>query len=135
MGHRKKGFNWAIKFIDHPVYERVKRLEREGIVRKYVGLLDQRKVDLMLAVFISISLTKYSRSYLDKFVIEVGRYTEVLECKHVAGNFDFLLKVVMKNMESYGAFILTKLSTIPNLGQVQSSFVLSTNIHSTDLKI
>ena len=135
MGHRKKGFNRAIKFIDHPVYERVKRLEREGIVRKYVDLLDQRKVDLMLAVFISISLTKHSRSYLEKFVIEVGRYTEVLECKHIAGNFDFLLKVVMKNMESYEAFILSKLSTIPNLGQVQSSFVLSTNIHSTDLKI
>lgn len=118
-----------------PVYERVKRLEREGIVKKYVGLLDQRKLDLNLTAFISISLTKHSRSYLDKFVNEVNQYREVLECYHIAGNFDFLLKVVMKNMEAYESFILTKLSTIPNLGQVQSSFVLSTNIHSTALKL
>jgi len=118
-----------------PVFERVKRLEKDGIIRQYVALVDNRKLDLILTAFISISLTKHSRSYLDKFVKEINQYPEVMECYHIAGNFDFLLKIVVKNMEKYEAFILTKLSTIANLGQVQSSFVLSNNIHKTAYQV
>lgn len=118
-----------------PVFERVKRLEKDGIIRQYVALVDNRKLDLILTAFISISLTKHSRSYLDKFVKEINQYPEVMECYHIAGNFDFLLKIVVKNMEKYEAFILTKLSTTANLGQVQSSFVLSNNIHKTAYQV
>lgn len=118
-----------------PVFERVKRLEREGLIKKYVALVDNKLLGLRLIAFISISLTKHSRSYLEKFVNEVSQYPEVMECYHIAGNFDFMLKVVVKNMEVYETFILTKLSTIANLGQVQSSFVLSENIHSTAYKV
>lgn len=114
-----------------PVFERVKRLEKDGIIKQYVALVDNRKLGLSLTAFISISLTKHSRSYLEKFVTEVNQYPEVMECYHIAGNFDFLLKIVVNNMEKYESFILTKLSTIANLGQVQSSFVLSKNIHKT----
>ena len=118
-----------------PIFERVKRLEREGLIKKYVALVDNKLLGLRLIAFISISLTKHSRSYLEKFVNEVSQYPEVMECYHIAGNFDFMLKVVVKNMEVYESFILTKLSTIANLGQVQSSFVLSENIHSTAYKV
>lgn len=114
-----------------PVFERVKRLERDGIIRKYVALVDNKKIDLMLMTFISISLTKHTRMYLEKFVKEVEKYPEVLECYHIAGNFDFLLKVLVKDIEAFEGFTLTKLSTIANLGQVHSSFVLSKNIHTT----
>jgi len=114
-----------------PVFERVKKLEREGIIKKYVALVDNKKVDLMLTTFISISLTKHTRMYLEKFVKEVEKYPEVQECYHIAGNFDFLLKVLVKDIESYEAFTLTKLAMISNLGQVHSSFVLSKNIHTT----
>ncbi len=118
-----------------PVFERVKRLEKDGAIKKYVALVDGKKLDLLLTAFISISLTKHSRSYLEKFVTEVDQYPEVMECYHIAGNFDFLLKIVVKNMEKYESFILTKLSTIANLGQVQSSFVLSNNIHKTAYQV
>ena len=118
-----------------PVFERVKRLEKDGVIKKYVALVDNRKLDLSLTAFISISLTKHSRTYLEKFVTEVNQYPEVMECYHIAGNFDFLLKKVVKNMEKYESFILTKLSTIANLGQVQSSFVLSNNIHKTAYQV
>jgi DNA-binding Lrp family transcriptional regulator len=114
-----------------PVFERVKRLERDGIIKKYVALVDNKKIDLMLTTFISISLTKHTRMYLEKFVKEVEKYPEVLECYHIAGNFDFLLKVLVKDIEAYESFTLTKLATTANLGQVHSSFVLSKNIHST----
>lgn len=118
-----------------PVFERVKRLEKDGVIKKYVVLVDNRKLDLSLTAFISISLNKHSRTYLEKFVTEVNQYPEVMECYHIAGNFDFLLKIVVKNMEKYESFILTKLSTIANLGQVQSSFVLSNNIHKTAYQV
>lgn len=118
-----------------PVFERVKRLEKDGIIKQYAALVDNRKLGLILTAFISISLTKHSRTYLEKFVTEVNQYPEVMECYHIAGNFDFLLKIVVKNMEKYESFILTKLSTIANLGQVQSSFVLSNNIHKTAYQV
>lgn len=118
-----------------PVFERVKRLERDGLIKKYVALVDNKKLGLRLIAFISISLTKHSRSYLEKFVKEVEQYPEVMECYHIAGNYDFLLKVVVRNMEVYETFILNKLSTIANLGHVQSSFVLSENLHSTAYKV
>lgn len=117
-----------------PVFERVKRLEREGIIKQYAALLNAKKLELNLTVFISISLTKHSRSQLEKFIGEISQYKEVMECYHIAGNFDFLLKIVVKGMKDYESFILSKLSTIANLGQVQSSFVLSENIHSTAFK-
>ena len=118
-----------------PVFERVKRLEKEGIIKQYVALLNPKRLELNLTVFISISLTKHSRSQLEKFIKEISAYKEVMECYHIAGNFDFLLKIVVKGMKDYESFILTKLSTITNLGQVQSSFVLSENIHSTAFKL
>ncbi len=114
-----------------PVFERVKKLEKSGWIKKYVALVNHKKMGLSLVAFISISLTKHSRSYLDQFVKEVNQYKEVMECYHIAGNFDFILKVIVKDMEAYETFVLTKLSNIANLGRVQSSFVLSVNIHTT----
>ena len=118
-----------------PIHERIKRLERDGIIRKYVALLDQKKVEKNLIVFISISIKNHSRSYLEKFVAEVGDFPEVTECYHIAGNFDYLLKAQLKDMEAYQQFILSKLSVINNIDQVQSSFVLSKNKYSTALPV
>ena len=118
-----------------PVYERVKKLEQSGVISKYVALLDQKKIAKNLIVFISISLKNHARSYLTKFVKTIESYNEITECYHIAGNFDFLLKAQLKDMEAYQHFILSKLSVDNNIGQVQSSFVLSKNKYSTALTI
>ena len=118
-----------------PVHERIKRLEKDGVINKYVALIDQKKVDKKLIVFISISLKNHSRSYLEKFVAEVDNFPEVTECYHIAGNFDYLLKVQLKDMEAYQQFILSKLSVNNNIDQVQSSFVLSKDKYSTALPV
>jgi len=118
-----------------PVYERVRRLEDSGIIKKYVALLDQKKVDKNLVIFISISLKNHARSYLTKFIKTIDGYDEITECYHIAGNFDFLLKAQLKDMEAYQYFILSKLSVDNNIGQVQSSFVLSKNKYSTALPV
>jgi len=118
-----------------PVYERIKKLEQSGIIKNYVALLDQKKVDKNLIVFISISLKNHARSYLSKFTDAVNKYPEVTECYHIAGSFDFLLKAQIKDMEAYQQFILSKLSVDDNIGQVQSAFVLSKNKYSTALSV
>lgn len=116
-----------------PVFERVKKLEREGFIDKYVALLNQKKIDKKLIEFVSISLKNHTRSYLESFVAEMDKFNEVQECYHIAGNFDFMLKVVMKDMEAYERFLLTKISTNNDIATVQSSFVLSKNKYSTAL--
>lgn len=118
-----------------PVFERVKKMEREGIISKYAALVDQKKIDKKLTVFVSVSLKNHTRSYLESFVNEMRQYSEVQECYHIAGDFDFMIKVVMHDMEDYESFLLTKLSVISNIGHVKSSFVLSRNKYSTAYNI
>lgn len=118
-----------------PVFERVKRLEKEGVISKYVALVNPKKVSRNLIVFISISLKNHTRSYLDKFVAEMSSYSEIMECYHIAGNFDYLLKAQLKDMEAFQQFILNKLSVNSNIAHVQSSFVLSKDKYSTALPV
>ncbi|MFT6866555.1 MAG: DNA-binding Lrp family transcriptional regulator [Cyclobacteriaceae bacterium] len=114
-----------------PIFERVKRLEKNGVIDKYVALLNHRNIDRKLIVFISISIKNHTRSYLENFSKEMDTIPEVMEVYHIAGNYDFLVKVIMKDMEAYQKFILTRLSVINNIDHVQSSFVLSKNKYST----
>lgn len=114
-----------------PVFERIKRLEKNGVIEKYAALLNQKNIDRKLIVFISISIKNHTRSYLETFTKEMNSIPEVMEVYHIAGNYDFLVKVIMKDMEAYQKFILTRLSVINNIDHVQSSFVLSKNKHST----
>ncbi len=118
-----------------PVFERIKKLEKEGLIDRYVALLNERIVGLKQTIFISISLKEHTRSYLEKFVEEINRYPEVLECYHVAGDFDFLLKVVVADVDAYEKFILTKLSTISSVGKVQTHIALSKKKHTTVLNL
>lgn len=124
-----------LKLTTTPVFERIKKMEKAGIIDKYVALLKPKEVSLGLTVFISISLKGHTRSSLDKFVKEVDGFPEVAECFHVAGNFDFMLKVHVKDMDAYESFLLTKLSLISDLAQVQSYFVLSKRKYTTALPI
>ncbi len=118
-----------------PVYERIKKLEQQGVIDKYVALVDAKKVGCSLTVFISISLKNHGRSHLEKFINKIKSYPEITECYHIAGNFDFLLKARLRDMEAYQHFLLTKLSVDTNIARVQSSFVLSSNKYSTALPV
>lgn len=117
------------------VYERIRKLEQEGVIKNYVALLDPKKVDRNLIVYIFISLKNHGRSHLEKFEASIRSYNEITECYHIAGNFDFLLKAQLKDMEAYQQFLLTKLSIDNNIDKVQSSFVLAANKYSTALPV
>ena len=108
-----------------PVFERIKKLEKNGFIKKYAAILDSKKLGLKLTVFVGITIKRHTRSYLEKFVTTIQGFPEVVECHRVSGNFDYLLKLVVIDIEDYEQFILTKLAIIADLSNVQSYVALS----------
>ena len=107
-----------------PVHERIRRLEEKGVIKQYVTLLDGAKVKKGLMVICYISLRQHSKNAGDKFIHSIMEMNEVLECLTISGQFDFMLKVVAENMDTYYDFHVNRLSQIENIGNVQSVFVM-----------
>jgi len=103
-----------------PIFERIKKLEKEGYIKNYMAVLSEWKLGLKQTVFIGITLKGHTRSYLEKFLSKVNNFPEVLECYQVTGNFDFILKVIVKDIDAYQTFVETKLSLIAELNNVHT---------------
>jgi Lrp/AsnC family leucine-responsive transcriptional regulator len=108
-----------------PVFERQKRLERQGYIRRYVAVLNAEKLNQELLVFCKVKLTQMNREIADAFTRRIQRIPEVIECYNTSGNYDYLLKVRAASMKQYQEFILNKLGTIESLGSIESTFVMS----------
>jgi len=106
------------------VYERVKKLEREGVISKYVALVNRNKVNKGFVVFCHLKLIQHTKEYLTRFEQEVTRLDEVLECYHVSGDYDYILKIFVANMEEYREFMVTKLTTLQHIGSTHSTFMI-----------
>jgi DNA-binding Lrp family transcriptional regulator len=107
-----------------PVHERVKRMERSGVIKQYVALLDAAKVGKSLMVICYVSLQQHNKDAGSKFIQAILGMDEVLECLTISGQFDFMLKVVAENMDAYYNFHVNKLSAMDNVANVQSAFVM-----------
>ena len=107
------------------VYERIKKLEREGIIDKYVVLVNRSKVEKGFVVFCHLKLVQHTKEFISKFESEVVQLKEVLECHHVSGDYDYILKIVVKDMEAYREFLVTKLTTLEHIGSTHSTFMIS----------
>ncbi len=117
------------------VYERIKKLEREGIIKKYVALLNPSKVENDFVVFCHLKLIQHTKEFLTKFESEIIKLNEVLECHHVSGDYDYILKVIVKDMEAYREFLVTKLTTLEHIGSTHSTFVISEVKNTTIIEI
>lgn len=106
------------------VYERIKKLEREGVISKYVAILDRNKVEKAFVVFCHIKLIQHTKDFLTTFESEVVKLDEVLECFHVSGDYDYILKVHVKDMDEYREFMVTKLTGLNHIGSTHSSFMI-----------
>lgn len=106
------------------IYERIKKLEREGIINKYVAIVDQKKIDKNFVVFCHLKLIQHTKEYLTRFELEVTKLDEVLECYHVSGDYDYILKIYVKDMEAYREFMVTKLTTLQHIGSTHSTFMI-----------
>lgn len=118
-----------------PIFERIKKLEKEGYIKKYVAVLNNKKIGLKQTVFMGITLQGHTRSYLEKFVKQINSFPEVIECHRVSGNFDYLLKLVVEDIEAYETFIISKLTLLPYLGNVQSLITLSTGKETNEIDL
>jgi len=107
-----------------PIYERLRRLERNRVITGYHAHIDERKVGLGLEIFCSVTLDSHKSDFLEEFQNEIQKIEEVLECYHLAGSFDFLLKVLVSDMDSYAEFVNKKLAKLENIGLVNSYMVL-----------
>jgi Lrp/AsnC family transcriptional regulator, leucine-responsive regulatory protein len=117
------------------VYERIKKLEREGVIRKYVALLDAKKVEKAFVVFCHIKLVQHTKDFITTFENEVMQLDEVLECFHVSGDYDYILKVAVQDMEAFREFMVTKLTGLQHIGSTHSSFVIGQVKNTTAFKL
>lgn len=117
------------------VYERIKRLEKSEVVSRYVALIDKKKVNKAFTVLCHVKLSQHIKEFVLKFEREVLKLDEVVECYHISGDYDYILKIHVGDMEAYREFMVTKLTAINNIGSTQSSFVINEVKHTTAIHL
>lgn len=113
------------------IYERIKKLEKDGFINKYVALVNKNQVDKSFVAFCHIKLVQHTQDYVVKFEKEVTNLPEVLECYHISGDYDYLLKVIVKDMRAFREFLIDKLTSINHIGSTHSMFVINEVKHTT----
>ena len=108
-----------------PCYRRIDRLEREGIIKARVALVDRAKVGLHAHVFAQVKLNAHGRANLDEFTSAIQCLPEVLECYVLMGTVDFMLRVVARDIQAYERFFFDKLSQLPGIQEINSTVALS----------
>ena len=108
-----------------PVFERLKRLEKNGFIRKYVAVLDAEKLGRGFTVFCSVKLKQMNQSVAREFISVIRDIPQVAECYNISGEYDYLLKIQAPDMKYYNEFIINVLGNIDAIGSILSSFVMN----------
>lgn len=130
-----KAFSNQLNLSVTAIYERIKRLEKLGVITKYVALVNKKKVNKAFIVLCHVKLTQHSKAYVLQFEREVLQLHEVVECYHTSGDYDYILKIHVGDMEAYRGFMVTKLTALNNIGSTQSSFVINEVKHTTRIPL
>lgn len=117
------------------IYERIRKMEREGVISKYVALLNPGKVEKDFMVLCQIKLIQHKKDFLTRFEKEIISLPEVIECLHVSGDYDYILKVLVKDMDAYREFMVTKLTNLDHIGSTKSIFTINKVKQSTMLNL
>jgi Lrp/AsnC family transcriptional regulator len=104
---------------------RTNRLKKRGIIKKYIAIVDERKVGMSFIAFVAITLSKPKRSTFDKVVKHIQTLPNILECYNVSGDHDFLIKVVAKDALDFRSFVLDKLMNVDGIGKINTSVILN----------
>jgi DNA-binding Lrp family transcriptional regulator len=116
-------------------HARLKRLQSQGYIRQYAAILDKEKMGFDMTCFVNISLRMHGPNELSGFRSSVKELPEVLDCYHVTGEFDYLLKVVVRNRKELQRFVEHKLTPIPGVARIYTSLVLDEIKSSTSLPL
>ncbi|RKR13244.1 AsnC family transcriptional regulator [Maribacter vaceletii] len=117
------------------VYERIKRLEKSGVITKYVALVEKKKVNKAFVVLCHVKLIQHTKDNVLQFEREILKIEEIVECYHVSGDYDYILKIHVEDMEAYRAFMVSKLTAIANIGSTQSTFIINEVKHTTAIDV
>lgn len=118
-----------------PCWNRIKRLEKQGMIKQRVALLDADKVGLELIAFVQIKTQQHSEAWFEHFVLQVKSFSQVMEFYRMAGEYDYMLKVLVKDMRSYDQFYKTLVNNVSGLTDVNSSFAMEQLKYTTELPL
>jgi len=123
--HTIKELAAKVNLTPSPVVQRVKRLETSGYIKKYIALLDPQKFNQGFIVFCNIKLKQHDRNIGHRFVQDILKIDEVVECYNISGDYDFFLKVFARDMKHYQDFVFNKLGSVESIGSAHSTFVMA----------
>ena len=118
-----------------PCLVRVRNLERDGLISRYVTLLDPRRIGLGVSVFVQITLERQVEEALERFERAISAYDEVMECYLMTGDADYLIRIVVPDIEALERFIVNQLSKLPGVANIRSSFALKQVKYKTALPL
>lgn len=124
-----------LNLTSSPVYERIRRLENKGYIKKYAAILNKKLINQPVTAICMVSLRYHNEGFIDTFEKQIKALKEVQECYHMAGKVDFFLKINLKSLDEYHEFVRLKLSKIDNIGVLESYFVLKEIFHTTEYNI
>jgi Lrp/AsnC family transcriptional regulator len=119
----------------NPTYERIRRMEEEGIIKSRVAILDPKKIGVHLFVYCNITLKEQSKKSLIDFEKRIKTIPEIIEAVSLTGVYDYMLKIAIRDIDAYNSFIMNKIANIPNIGQYHSNIVMSVVKDETALSI
>ena len=115
----------AVNLSSTPVFERTKRLERAGYIKKYIAVLDAEKLNRGFMVFCNVKLRRINQDIALDFARRIQEIPQVTECYNISGNFDYMLKIYAADMKQYQEFLLNELGAIESVASIESTFVMS----------
>lgn len=118
-----------------PVFERVRRLEREGFINRYIAIVNAEKLNRGFTVFCSIKMQRLSPEIVESFRAMMQNISDVTECYNISGAYDFLLKILAPDMKRYQSFLLDMLSRMPHIASVESIFVMDELKHDYGVRV
>ena len=123
--HTNKELAALVNLSPSPVFERIKRLESGGYIKKYIAILDAEKFNQWFIVFCNIKLKQHDKKIGHQFVADILNIDEVVECYNISGDYDFILKVYARDMKHYQDFVFNKLGSVESIGSTHSTFVMA----------
>lgn len=125
----------VINISPPPTAERIKKLEKNGYIKKYVALVDPMKVGITCFTYVEVTLIRHGKDAVERFTSSIVEIEEVLECHHITGDADFLLKIATKDIPNYEQFIIHTLTALPDVQHLKTLVVLSTLKQETKIPI
>ena len=117
------------------IYERIKKLEHQKVIQKYVAIVNKNKIEKAFLVFCHVKLVQHSKEFVSTFERAILKLEEVSECFHVSGDYDYILKIYVKDMKAYREFMVTKLTAIKHIGSTHSAFSIEQVKNTTAIQL